>query len=97
MIPERSHRLIIEKRLNFIFAITSEVMLTIFGNYDHLMIVYLFMCFMTSGHFIWLPWLKAKKKYFFKMTAPSKPLKMYDSNFSLNLVKLLLGKGQFKI
>ena len=40
MATESSHRLIMGKGLNCIFSITSEVMLTVFGIYDHLMIVY---------------------------------------------------------
>ena len=37
MATESSHRLIMQKWLNCIFSITSEVM---FGCFDHLMIVY---------------------------------------------------------
>ena len=40
MVTESSYRVIMGKGLNFIFSITSEVMCTIFGIYDHLMIVY---------------------------------------------------------
>ena len=40
MATESSHRLVMGKGLNCIFSITSEVMRTIFGKYDHLMIVY---------------------------------------------------------
>ena len=71
----------------------------IFGNYDHLMIVYLVYVFYDQRPFylVAMATLNLKKKYFFEMTATSKPLKMHDSNFSLNLVKMLLGKGQFKI
>ena len=56
MVKENSHRIIIGKGLNCIFSITSEVMRTVFGTYDHLMIVYSMYVFMTSGHFVWLPW-----------------------------------------
>ena len=45
-----------EKGLNFIFSITSEMMWTKFDSYDHLMTVCRVMCFITSGHFVWLPW-----------------------------------------
>ena len=34
------HRLKMGKWLNYIFSITGEVMLSIFGSYDHLMFVY---------------------------------------------------------
>ena len=40
MATEISHRPLMEKWLNCIFFITCEVMGTIFGSYDHLMIVY---------------------------------------------------------
>ena len=40
MTTENSHWLIMRKWLNCIFSITSEVMWTIFGSYDHWMIVH---------------------------------------------------------
>ena len=58
MTTESPHRLIVGKWLNCIFSITSEVMWTIFDSYDHLMIVYPVYVFMTSDHFVRLPWKK---------------------------------------
>ena len=40
MVTESSHRLIVGKWFNCIFSITIEVMRTMFGCYDHLIIVY---------------------------------------------------------
>ena len=41
------------------------------------------LCFMTSDHFVWVPWqhwLKKTKDFFLKISS-SKPLKQYDYNF----------------
>ena len=53
-----------------------------------------FMCFMTNGPFVWLPWQHwiKKKKEFFKWHL----LQNHWSRMT-NLVQMLLGQGQFKI
>ena len=79
MATENFQRLIIEKWFNCIFSITSEVMRTViwqlcsfdnclpclfvFDSYDHLIIVYPVHLFMTSGHFVWLPWQNFSRKF----------------------------------
>ena len=54
------------KGLNCIFSITSEVMLTIFGTYDHLMIVYSVYVFDDQWPFclVVMATLNFKKEFF---------------------------------
>ena len=71
---------------------TSEVMLAIFGSYDHLMAVYPFYMFYDGWPFC----LVAKATYNFErglfQVITLKPLKQYD----YNLVQSCLGKGNSK-
>ena len=60
MAIESSHRLIMRKWLHCIFSITSEVIWTIFGSYDHLMIIYPVYAFFGQWPFCWLPWQNFK-------------------------------------
>ena len=70
---------IMEKWLNCIFFISNEVMGTIFGSYDYLMIVYPVCAFHDQWSFCLVSMatlnLRKKKKIFFSMTTPPKPLK----------------------
>ena len=65
MATESSHRLIMGKWLNCIFFITTEVMRTIFGSYDHLMIVYP-ICMFDQQPFYLVSWQHSilNKKFF---------------------------------
>ena len=67
MATESSHRLIMGKGLNCVFSITSEVMCTIFGIYDHLMIVHSVFVFYDQRPFclVAMATLNLKKKRFF--------------------------------
>ena len=64
MAIESSHRLIRGKWLNCIYSITSEALVTIFGNYDHLMIVYPVYVFYDQWPFclVAMATLNSKKK-----------------------------------
>ena len=87
MATENSHSLIMGTWLNCIFTITIEVMWTIFGSYDHLMIVYPVFVFDYQQPFCLVAMATFSfEKGFFQMTT-STPLKQYDSN----LVQKLLG------
>ena len=67
MATESSHRLIMEKGLKCIFFISSEVMCTIFGSYDYLMIVYRVYVFHDQWPFclVAIATLNLKKEFFF--------------------------------
>ena len=94
MATESSHRLIMGKGLNCIISIAREVMQTIFGTYDHLMIVYSVCVFDDQWPFclVAMATLNFKKRNFFKWQL----LQNHWSSMTLIWFKCCLGKANSK-